>query len=472
MNKLNNIRTVSLDRKFFFNNEFERLFSSRLKQLNSYSERLKPRYDVMSNLERLNILDIFLVSIEEDNFQIKFRSKSKIRRLLYCLDEYITNDSEESYEKIQYLFKYILKNDFWHNKFILALHRVTFEYYGTITKSYLLWKKIYLIKAKSIGSTSRFVNIASLHEFIEPLEFSKALIGYINNDAKTALALMLQKVLLNASYLFTNHFLLVLSEIVFQNRNNAQIDFLIVLLEKYENLPNSVIQITISALVTISKDLNNYKKDRIRSLANKFMGDPSIKCNWEVDSKLNERDADFLREAHGIMKIWVNEHFMEFFFDYSVNNDARKRFWKNLASDISELKINGTRDIKTRLEQNEGIKQLLESNPSRFVLTTDSNTAVIMKIKNRFFIEYSEHGRASYCFLDTNAHFKRIYSKSLFNPSDFINGNMPFLFNRSYTSAYNLEPEGRVSHSGDGLWMHAYASWFRRMLGINIQVKL
>lgn len=469
MSKLNNINSIFFDTSSFFNNGFERKFSSHLKELKSYGDRLNVVIGDIDSSERKNLLELFEESISNNNFENVFKSKSKIKRLLICLDSYLKDETEESLDKLKIVFTHILKDENWHDKYILSMHRNTFMCFGVNTKSYTVWKKVYLTKAKSVEQNQRYTKIARMGMFLEPNAFSNAINTAIKRNSISSLEYIWKSASLTASYLFSDHFALVLSEMVYINKTTGLMDLLFKLFE-YENLPKNIVQIAISALVTMSKALNDYEKDRIRGLAIKHIDDPSIEKKWKADPKLCERDINLLYSAHQIMKIWVNEAFVEFFFEYAVDDRNRKQFWKKLTPYISELLINGNRATKNRLNQNENIRRLLKSDPRRFVETNEENVAVIMKIKDRYFIEYSQHGRANYCYLSTNDSFFNVYRRRFFNPGDFINGSMQMLFKRNYGDAYNLNTEGRVSHDWEGLWMHAYKTWFRRMLSINIEV--
>lgn len=470
INKLHNLRSTEFRSDTFFNPSFEREFSRKIKHLDNIREQLSISADDFQQENYQSLLDIFEKSLSEENFETVFKSRAKLRRLLYVLSYYVKKNDEPSFQKVRKVFDFVLHASRWRERLILPLHKVVFSFYDRNNKSYQIYKASYLSKIKTISEDSRYHSIKEISSLIEPEKLVEYIIKEINESKNFDFNTFCKSLFLSTSYLYQSHFAFTASRLAMLYQTEEVVHFFLKLLSDFSDLPVALNQVGIANMVTITEKFGLDVKDEIRTLANRIIGDPSIDSKWAPSLDLNEKDKRRLSEAREIMKRWVNERFVEFFFEYSVDNKYRRLFWKKLSEHITELRINGTYFVRKRLEQNDDIRELLISNPKRFVRTNDSNTAVIMKIRDRYFIEYSEMGRASYCFLENNRRFLSIYNRSSFDPSSFIDGSMPVLFNREYKSAYNLKNEGRVSHRGEHLWIYAYAEWFRRVLGIKIDL--
>ena len=211
-------------------------------------------------------------------------------------------------------------------------------------------------------------------------------------------------------------------------------------------------------------------QEKIKNIAIKLIGDPSINSIWAPFDNANETEKQELIDSRKILNEWITKEFINLFFEKCILDERRKRFWLGYASKISSFKVYGPIHTKRLLLQDERISKKVVDARFETVLRNINVSAFIFYIENYMLIEFSKKDYAFYAYnLDSNSYPK--ISKQLNSVDDLLNSNMPFALKRNGGSIIQHSDEGRFSHSdgffknGEELrWEQVFDWWIKEYL--------
>ncbi len=209
-------------------------------------------------------------------------------------------------------------------------------------------------------------------------------------------------------------------------------------------------------------------QESIKSMAFKFIGDPSISSNWLPNENATEGDINELKIAKGFLNEWITRQFINVFFERCINDNRRKRFWLKYSKKITQFKVFGPAHTKRILKSDQRISEYVEGRYQ--VVDREKNVSVFMfSIGGYKLIEFSHPGYAFYAYKNTNIYAPSFDAKHIQTIDTFRNGNMRRLVYRSGYSLYNYSDEGRLSHNdGDMNWEDVFSNWLSIKAGINV----
>lgn len=213
----------------------------------------------------------------------------------------------------------------------------------------------------------------------------------------------------------------------------------------------------------ISKFINQANKpehltlqDKVKKLALKFVGDPENKSVWSDFHNASDNEKIDLINARKILNEWITRQFIIVFFNVCINDERRKIFWLNFASEISSFKVYGSKFTKTLLKNDDRIAEIIEARYS----TVHSNkdiSAFILYIGEYMIIEFSNDGFACCAYKLSSSNIPSL-DKRLNSVEDLRNSSLPLAI-QSDGNYYYTNEEGRLFHSSN--WEHKFNHWLK-----------
>lgn len=198
--------------------------------------------------------------------------------------------------------------------------------------------------------------------------------------------------------------------------------------------------------------------------ANRILGDISLPSTWAPFTGATIEETQKLKNARELVNKWYVRKVIDVFFDRCVQDPARRRFWMAYVPYIKDFRIAGSRAVKANLQNVDRIKDMF----SNYFISTDSATsqtaALILMIKNKVFVEFSDHG-ALYVYNEGKSVIAFINKnrKYIDSTSSLKLTYLPVLVDQD-GGYYYFKEEGRVPHAG--YWQKRLHSWMRKMLSI------
>lgn len=228
-------------------------------------------------------------------------------------------------------------------------------------------------------------------------------------------------------------------------------------------------------------------QDKVKSMAIKFVGDPSITSYWNSFENATEKEKEDLKLARIILNDWITRQFINVFFEKCINDPRRKEFWLNYTKHIIQFKVVGSRqtfkdllndtrirniyiddDLQNNKKDIENLNKFMED---RYAFTNskfDRNAALIFIMKNHLFIEFSDEG-AFYAYKLSNKNAPSINQQSFESITELKTPTMRMLVYRTGNEVNEINDEGRLAHNdGELKWEDVVAFWIKEKLNINV----
>lgn len=197
-------------------------------------------------------------------------------------------------------------------------------------------------------------------------------------------------------------------------------------------------------------------QDKLKKIALKQIGDPSIISNWAASENATEIEQREIIQARNILNEWITRQFINVFFNVCINDERRKRFWLNYVSNISSFKVYGPSFIKNILKRDDRIAEFIDS---RFetVFSNKEVAAFILYIGEYMIIEFSSDGYAC-CAYKTNSSNRPPLNRRLDSVDDLRNSSLPLAI-QSDSNYYYSSDEGRLFHNSN--WEPKFNHWLK-----------
>lgn len=209
-------------------------------------------------------------------------------------------------------------------------------------------------------------------------------------------------------------------------------------------------------------------QDRVKKIAFRQIGDPSVISNWADFENINEYEKREILEARNILDEWIAKQFIDIFFRVCINDERRKKFWLKVASkNRVSFKVYGPIRTKNILKRDERIVEYLDG---RFTIISSNKdtSAFILYIGDYMLIEFSDAGYAFYAYKISGTSKPNLNNR-LDSVDELRNGSMPMLVYRSGYSINDTNIEGRLTHNdGDLKWEQVFEYWFKNIARINV----
>ena len=202
------------------------------------------------------------------------------------------------------------------------------------------------------------------------------------------------------------------------------------------------------------------RQNEVAKLARSILGDISLASSWSPFPDATEEDVAKLRLAKDTVRKWSNRNVIRVFFEKCVKDPVRQRYWLKRSPSIVDFRIVGIETEKYKLEKDERTKELVHNYFIPCVYKQD--TALILCIKDKVFVEYSKVGSLYVHNHDAQC-LKPIYKGANYisRTDSFKKGVYQKLIDIDGIYYYH-SPVGKMPHIGD--WVRRLESWFRKMM--------
>jgi hypothetical protein len=233
---------------------------------------------------------------------------------------------------------------------------------------------------------------------------------------------------------------------------------------------NSYSNLRIVSKLIIQANSSDYSdlQDKVKTLALKLFGDPSHSSQWVPAENLTEDENQQLIQARKILGEWITRQFINVFFEKCINDHRRKRFWLKYVQEITQFRVVGSSYIRRVLMSDNRISEIVSPRFSKTNSLNDRNAALIFKMKDYLFIEFSDEG-AFYAYKSSNPKAPSIDRKSFERTDDLKLTHYRQLVYRSGTVPTEVNEEGSLPHR-DGVadWEDVADYWLKNKAGIYV----
>lgn len=446
-------------------------------QLQSHLEKLKTIHQQTSEIlfqtpENDLIVDIYkrVKSILKNNKKLLFTLKKReLRTLSYSLN-YAEKNSSSFFEKKSdlELILQILDNN-WRDTFLKGLLDCYLKNWESTNESKEIIGKFIQNKLETYSGN---------RTDIKSLKQNRKYLNYLNGDVVLGAEIALKNIPINESvnYLslpdsyFTYPYFSKVILSFYEKKKKRIAHYLVDIykaLEKHKN--NKTNKRVISKLII---DVNHLSFSTlhigIKLLAFNLIGDPNNSSCWTPYENASDRERKELSAARNYLNEWITREFINVFFEKSINDKRRKKFWLKYSSYISQFKVFGSDENRRLLKADSSISELINDR-YQVVSSNRDISAIMFIIGNYTLIEFSDPGYAFYAYKNSNPYTPSLDAKNINSVDDFRNGNMPMLVYRSGYHLHSFSNEGRLTHSDGALnWEDVFSRWILRKTGINV----
>lgn len=232
-------------------------------------------------------------------------------------------------------------------------------------------------------------------------------------------------------------------------------------LVKVLNLHNNSLtdKSVIPLFIVKKKNLTTSWKDALESLSKQRIGDCENYAKWSLPIEVETERHDLLKQAQNLIRIWTNEKYISIYFEKCVDDPRRKTFWLKYIKDIEKIRIAGSRVTKQTMSTDMRLTQLLHG---KFIQGTNRSdtSAIIMQIRGKIYIEFSETGNALYVYQKHNLPIKNLFSCNTIQSvislkQTYINQLIECIWGNECQNDY-----GRMVHSGE--WERRLSNYISR----------
>ena len=234
-------------------------------------------------------------------------------------------------------------------------------------------------------------------------------------------------------------------------------------LDKVLNLHNNSLtdKSVIPLFIARKKNLTTSWKDALEFLSKERIGDCENNAKWSLPIEVETERHDLLKQAQNLIRVWTNEKYINIYFEKCVDDPRRKIFWLKYIKDIEKIRIAGSRVTKQTMSTDMRLMQLLHG---KFILgtknTRSDTSAIIMQIRGKIYIEFSETGNALYVYQEHNLPINKLFSCfTIQSINSLKRTNMDQLIDTSYWNGYDND-YGRMVHIGE--WEHRLSNYISR----------
>jgi len=216
----------------------------------------------------------------------------------------------------------------------------------------------------------------------------------------------------------------------------------------------------LSALV-ISADekKDNAVQLELRNSITRILGDITLNATWAPFIGATDEDKRLLNRARELVNKWLARDAIKAFFEVCVQDPKRKAYWLKYVDCVNQVKVVCSYLVRSRLKSSPVIRDQADSFFISINPTYSETAALVMRIKNKVFIEFSDLG-ALYIYNDTNriVAFFRAGKRHIRSISELKDTCLPTI------GLGHFPPEGRLPHGGGGSWEDTLNCWMRLYL--------
>lgn len=167
----------------------------------------------------------------------------------------------------------------------------------------------------------------------------------------------------------------------------------------------------IPLFIVKSEDVSTLQKEKLENLAKSRIGDCENNALWSLPTTVDSERQERIKQAQDLMRLWTNEKCISTYFKICVDDMERKQFWIKHINEIERIRIAGSRVTKQLMDLDPRLSKLLDGH---FILSTINTkkltSAIVMKIRNKVYVEFSEKGNALYVYQEDRLPIDNLFS--------------------------------------------------------------
>ena len=217
-------------------------------------------------------------------------------------------------------------------------------------------------------------------------------------------------------------------------------------------------------VIRTDEENDNAVQLELRDTIKHVLGDITLNATWAPFIGATEDDKRLLKHARELVNKWLARDFIKAFFEVCVQDYRRKAYWLKFVNYVDGFRVVGSDLVNSRLKESPETKEYVD----RFFISinskSDDKAALVMRIRNKMFIEFSDKGHALYIYNDNDNWVAYLMSgtKHISALKDLKNTKLPSISDRHL--GY-VPDEGRHVHKDhkDGSWedyIDVWMKWF------------
>lgn len=209
-----------------------------------------------------------------------------------------------------------------------------------------------------------------------------------------------------------------------------------------------------------SNDL--FFQSRVSKLGNRLLNDISLPAAWAPFPGATDEQIAKLRRARVLVNQWFVRQVIEVFFEICVQDKPRKIFWLKYCNMVSKFFIAGSSLVKRKIQSDERIGTMARSHFISTNSRVNQTAALIMYIKDKVFVEFSDFGSLYvYNQDDRTINFINKGQRYISNINNLKRPNVSTLVSTYYGYCHNWD-EGCMRHAG--YWQERLTEWMREKI--------
>ena len=205
------------------------------------------------------------------------------------------------------------------------------------------------------------------------------------------------------------------------------------------------------------------KQTMLSNFINNSLGDVTLSTTWAPFPGATDEEAQRLKHAMLLTRKWFARKIIETFFKICVQDKQREQFWLRYVKDISGFRIAGSALTRQALASDPTTRDMFMP----FFIETNSRTsqtsALILSIKNKVMIEFSDVG-ALYVYNqdDVTVRFLINGAKRIASIRDLKTPSTDGIVQLDNWGHMRFYEEGKMKHQGN--WANRLDNWMRHVV--------
>ena len=203
-------------------------------------------------------------------------------------------------------------------------------------------------------------------------------------------------------------------------------------------------------------------QSKVSKIGNKLLSDISLPAAWAPFPGATDEQIAKLRRARVLVNQWFVRKVIEVFFEVCVQDKSRQAFWLKYCNMVSKFFIAGSTLVKRKIQNDERIGSLANSHFINTNSTRIQTAALIMYVKDKVFVEFSDLGSLYVYNRDSNTIQFLENGKRYISKIDELKNSFLWPLVETSNGYYYFREEGSMRHAG--YWQERLNAWMKKMI--------
>ena len=194
--------------------------------------------------------------------------------------------------------------------------------------------------------------------------------------------------------------------------------------------------------------------------------DVTMESTWAAFGGASDKEKVRLKHCHELVTAWYARRSVETFFEIACQDKDRRNFWLKYVYAIHNFKIVGSESVRSMLKSDGRINDALRSCFIESKSRSSQTSALILYIKDKVFVEFSDTGALYVYNTDRKVISKVKGIRYIEKSEDLKQPSIGPLVQQDAgwygTKWYTHNDEGRLPHSG--YWQERLESWMKKIM--------